>query len=164
MAEMYADTPVLDDRRAVIGTGVLRGREAVTANMRAVAEFAVTLSASSVIATRGQRLALVSSRFASNIEVAEPFYANMLTVAEIDGAERITTFVTFDVDDLDAAVAELDSRYLAGEAAAYARTWSVIAKAYAGYNRHELPATTTDPAYIDHRSIVGVEGPSWLHR
>ncbi|OKH85135.1 hypothetical protein EB75_00785 [Mycobacterium sp. ST-F2] len=158
MAEMYADTPVLDDRRAVIGTGVLRGREAVTANMRAVAEFAVTLSASSVIATRGQRLALVSSRFASNIEVAEPFYANMLTVAEIDGAERITTFVTFDVDDLDAAVAELDSRYLAGEAAAYARTWSVIAKAYAGYNRHELPATTTDPAYIDHRSIVGVEG------
>ncbi|QPG68766.1 BTAD domain-containing putative transcriptional regulator [Mycolicibacterium mucogenicum] len=158
MAEMYAEVPVLDDRRAVIGTGVLSGLEAVSANMRAVAEFAVTLSASSVIATRGQRLALVLSRFASNIEVAEPFYANMLTLAEIDVAERITAFVTFDSDDLDAAVAELDARYLAGEAAPFAHTWSVITNSYAEFNRHEIPRTTTDPVYVDHRALVGAEG------
>ena len=30
----------------------------------------------------------------------------------------------FDLDDFDAAIAELDARYLAGEAAAHARTWS----------------------------------------
>ena len=32
----------------------------------------------------------------------------------------------FDLDDFDAAIAELDARYLAGEAAAHAHTWSVI--------------------------------------
>ena len=45
----------------------------------------------------------------------------------------------FDLDDFDAAIAELDARYLAGEAAAHARTWSVIAAVYAAFNRHELP-------------------------
>ena len=34
----------------------------------------------------------------------------------------------FDPDDLDAAIAELDARYLAGEAAPHAHTWSVIVK------------------------------------
>ena len=33
----------------------------------------------------------------------------------------------FDLDDIDAAFEELDARYLAGEAAAHAHTWSVIA-------------------------------------
>ncbi len=59
--------------------------------------------------------------------------------------------VVFDPDDIDAAIAELDARYLAGEAAPHAHTWSVIAKAYAAFNRHELPATTADWVNIDHR-------------
>ena len=41
----------------------------------------------------------------------------------------------FDLDDIDAAFAELDARYLAGEAAAHAQTWSVIAEVYAALNR-----------------------------
>ena len=45
----------------------------------------------------------------------------------------------FDPDDIDAAFEELDARYLAGEAAAYAHTWSVITEAYAALNRRELP-------------------------
>ena len=57
----------------------------------------------------------------------------------------------FDLDDIDAAFEELDARYLAGEAAAHAHTWSVIAGAYAAFNRHELPATTPDWVNIDHR-------------
>ena len=57
----------------------------------------------------------------------------------------------FDLDDIDAAFEELDARYLAGEAAAHAHTWSVIAGAYAALNRHELPATTPDWVNIDHR-------------
>ena len=44
----------------------------------------------------------------------------------------------FDLDDIDAAFAELDARYLAGEAAAHAHTWSVIARTYAALNRHEV--------------------------
>ena len=57
----------------------------------------------------------------------------------------------FDPDDVDAAFAELDARYLAGEAAAHSHTWSVIAQAYAALNRHEFPATTPDWVNIDHR-------------
>ena len=38
---------------------------------------------------------------------------------------------------------ELDARYLAGEAADFAHTWSVIAEGYAAFNRHELPAPRT---------------------
>ena len=75
----------------------------------------------------------------------------MLGVAEIDADERIVAAVAFDPDDLDAAFAELDARYLAGEAASYAHTWSVIAGICAAFNRHEMPATTPDSVYIDHR-------------
>ena len=57
----------------------------------------------------------------------------------------------FDPDDLEAAFDELDARYLAGEAAAYSHTWSVIAEGYAAINRHELPPTTPDWVNIDHR-------------
>ena len=59
--------------------------------------------------------------------------------------------VIFDPDDIDAAFEELDARYLAGEAAAYAHTWSLIIRAYAAFNRREFPATTPDWVNIDHR-------------
>ena len=36
--------------------------------------------------------------------------------------------MNFDPDDIDAAFAELDARYVAGEAAAHARTWSAITR------------------------------------
>ena len=60
----------------------------------------------------------------------------------------------FDANDIDAAFEELDARYLADEAAPYAHTWSVITRAYAALNRHELPPTTPDWANIDRRRIA----------
>ena len=60
----------------------------------------------------------------------------------------------FDVDDIDAAFEELDTRYLAGEAAAHAHTWSVIANAFVALNRRELPPTTPDVVGFDHRSLA----------
>ena len=57
----------------------------------------------------------------------------------------------FDLDDFDAAIAELDARYLAGEAAAHAQTWSFISGGFAAINRHELPSATPDWVNIDHR-------------
>ncbi len=59
--------------------------------------------------------------------------------------------VIFDLDDFDAAIAELDARYLAGEAAAHAHAWSVISDVFAALRRRELPSTTTDFVDIDHR-------------
>ena len=75
----------------------------------------------------------------------------MLCVVEINAENQIAARVAFDPDDIDAAFEELDARYLAGEAAAHAHTWSAIAKVYAAFNRHELPATTPDWVNIDHR-------------
>ena len=93
------------------------------------------------MATRGERLALMRARFSDRDRGPEAFLTEVLGIVEIDADERIVAVVTFDLDDIDAAFEELDARYLAGEAAAHAHTWSVIAGAYAAFNRHELPAT-----------------------
>ncbi len=53
-------------------------------------------------------------------------------------------------DDIDAAFEELDARYLAGEAAPYANTWTAVAGAYVAFNRHEIPAAP-DWVNVDHR-------------
>ncbi len=77
----------------------------------------------------------------------------MLSIVEIDADDRLVAAVLFDDDDIDAAFEELDARYLAGEAAAYAHTWSVIAQGLTprstgtkslrrrGLGEHRPPAT-----------------------
>ena len=90
------------------------------------------------IATRGERLVLSRARYSGH-DQAEAFQTEVLHVVEIDADERIAAAVIFDPDDIDAAFEELEARYLAGEAAAHAHTWSVITRAYAAFNRHELP-------------------------
>ena len=79
----------------------------------------------------------------------EAFLSEALGIVEINADERIVAFVTFDLDDIDAAFAELEARYLAGEAAAHAQTWSLVVAAYAAFDRHELPAA--DWVTVDHR-------------
>ena len=72
----------------------------------------------------------------------EAFRTDVLNVAQIKADGQIAALVTFDPDDIDAAFAELEERYVAGEAAAHSHTWSLIARAYAGFNRGEIPAAT----------------------
>ena len=79
------------------------------------------------------------------------FRIEFLSVVEIDADERLAAHVAFDLDDFEAAIAELDARYIAGEAAAHARTWSVITSWSRALNRRELPPTTPDCVSIDHR-------------
>ena len=102
------------------------------ADMRAIAELWTSRTSTlTVIATRGERLALTRVRFSDRDQRPERFCTEVLSIVEIDADERIVAHVTFDPDDIDAAFEELDARYLAGEAAAHAHTWSVIARAYA---------------------------------
>ena len=63
----------------------------------------------------GERLALTSCVRVS-ASGPEAFHTEVLDVVEIDADERIAALVVFDLDDIDAAFAELDARYLAGEA------------------------------------------------
>ena len=109
-----------------------------------------------VIATRGERLVLSRTRFSDSDREPKAFLVELLGIVEIDPDERIVATSSFDLDDFDAAIAELDARYLAGEAAAHARTWSVVTQAYAALNRHELPAMTPDWVSVDHRRASSV--------
>ncbi len=94
-----------------------------------------------------------SLRFSNDEPQHEAFHVEVLTIVEIDADDRIAAVVSFDPDDIDAAFEELDARYLAGEAAAHAHTWSVITGGYAALNRHELPPTTPDS--VQHRPPPG---------
>ncbi|WP_442387489.1 BTAD domain-containing putative transcriptional regulator [Mycobacterium sp.] len=157
MAELLADNYSVDDRRRVVGAGVRHGRDAQIVDMRAIAEVWITNVTSTVIAIRGERLVLMRIRHWDSDQRPEAFHTDALVVGEINDHERIVAAISFDPDDIDAAFEELDARYLAGEAAAHAHTWSVIAGAYAAINRYELPSTTADWVNIDHRPLQGSE-------
>src|SRR6516165_9921071 len=153
MADMVVENFLEDDRRKVVGSGVRHGRGAQIADMRAIADLGATFLLASTVATRGERLALMHQRLSFRDQGSEGFLTDVLVLAEINTDERIVAGISFDPDDIDAAFEELDARYLAGEAAPYAHTWSVIA----GLNRHELDATTPDSVYIDHRPLLKME-------
>ncbi len=151
MGEILADDISADDRRRVVNAGIRHGRDAKIADMRATADLGTKNGTSTVIATRGRRLALVRIRLSGRDQRPDAFHTEMLGIAEIDADNRMAARVLFDVDDIDAAFEELDTRYLAGEAAAHAHTWSVITGAFAAVNHHDLPGLTPGWVNVDHR-------------
>ncbi|WP_231995524.1 BTAD domain-containing putative transcriptional regulator [Mycobacterium sp. 1274756.6] len=140
-----------DDRRHVVNAGVQRGRDAVIETKRSAADLGITHATANILATRGDRLVLAHARYSQGDERPETFRAETLQLAEIGTDERLAAIIVFDANDLDSAIAELDARYLAGEAAAHGRTWSAITRAFDAFNGHGLPATTPDWVNIDHR-------------
>ena len=126
MTEILAGDVSSDDRRRVVNAGLRTGRDAVIAEISGFAEIGVTAVASDIIATRGRHLSLSRIRSFVGSQPVDAFQAEAIHVIEIDADERISAIVVFDVEDIEAAFQELDARYLAGEAAAHARTWSVI--------------------------------------
>jgi hypothetical protein len=151
ITEVLADGYYADDRRRAVGAGLRRGRESNIAEMRTTADLGVEVITSQHIATRGERLLLSRVRWSASDEVAGGFHTEALGIVELDADERIGAIITIDHDDIDAAFEELDARYLAGEAAAHARTWSAITSGYATLNRHQIAPTTPDWMNIDHR-------------
>ncbi|OBA73140.1 regulator [Mycobacterium sp. 1554424.7] len=157
LADLLIADVVTDDRRRVVGSGVQHGRDVQIADLQTLGELYTTDVTLSVIATRGDRLTLNRVRLSGKGQGQEAFLTEVLAVAEIDADERLVAVVSFDIDDIDAAFEELDARYLAGEAAAYAHTWSVIARACLAFNQHEIPATTPDSVAIEHRPLLSTE-------
>ena len=160
LAKVLADNIITDDRRRVVNAGVRQGRDAEIALLRATADADLGAYVTFVvIAVRGERLVL------ARVSICEPgpekFFTEVLGVAEVNSHNQIAAIVVFDLDDFDGAIAELDARYLAGEAAAHSRTWSVISGSYAAINRHEQPATTPDWVNVDHRRETAM-GPGDL--
>ena len=152
VAETLADDMSNDDRRRAANAGIRHGPDALIADMRMSVDLGLTNATFSVIATRGHRLILTRAHYTSR----NAFQLDGLDLIEIDADDRVAAVVSFDPDDIDAAFAELDARYLAGEAAAHAHTWSVIANAYNLFNRRELFPTTPDWVNVDHRRGTSV--------
>ena len=149
LAELVADNYSGIDHRRVVRAENQHGRDVVVKDLQAAADVGFTISMVNAMAIRGERLVLARVRASGRDPKA--IQNDVLNVIEIDTDDRIVAAVTFDLEDFDTAVAELDARYLAGEAAAYAHTWSVDRDSYAGFNRRELLATTPDWVNIDHR-------------
>jgi DNA-binding SARP family transcriptional activator len=156
MATIFLDGIRLDDRRRLVGDEFV-GRQATIANMKASADTGVKNVTTHVVAVRGERLTLQHVRINGKDQRPEAFRTEALVITEVDGLGRISAFVMMDLDDVDAAFVELDNRYLAGEAAPCADTWSALVDASAAFNQHELPATTPDWQSVDHRSVIGFE-------
>ena len=144
LAKILADDISSDDRRRVVNAGIRHGRDAEIANMRAAADVGITDMTSTSSHPRGAPHPH-RARSRAAISGPEEFLSDALGVVEIDSDKRIAAIVMFDLDDFDAAIAELDARYLAGEAAAHAHTWSVIV---AGLRRASIGANSRDDAAI----------------
>lgn len=155
LADTFAGDFTQDDRRRVVGAGTRHGRAAELDDLRAFTEIGLTNVAFTFLGTRGQRLALARSSVWGGDARPVGVHTDMLTVTEVDAGGRISALVIFDPDDLDAAVSELDGRYMAGEGAPYANIWSLVTRTYAAFNRHELSETTPDWVNLDHRLGVG---------
>src|SRR6202012_880306 len=153
-ASLLADEHYSDDRRRITGAGIRRGPDDDIENFRVLADLGLKITVEA-IAVRGNRLVLTRNLTELG-EAQYPFSADLLGVVETDLDGRIAAVIGFDFEDFDAAIAELDARYLAGEGAACGRTWSAISGSYATINRHERPATTADWVDVDHRREIAM--------
>jgi class 3 adenylate cyclase/ketosteroid isomerase-like protein len=115
------------------------------------------LSTEQLLATRGDRLALVRARLEVADGDAGPSEIDFLHVAAVDDHGDCVAAVAFDPDDLDAAYAELDDRYAAGEAARYAGTWETYRRVgrAADARDWEQLASVFAPDFVmeDHRTL-----------
>ena len=105
------------------------------------------------IATRGDRLVLCRFRSSGRDQRPEEFYSEVLGVFEInaDSGSRRTSCSTSTT--IDAAVEELDARYLAGEAAAIRAPGRSSSADLRGDQPTRAPATTPDCGH--YRSPAG---------
>ena len=104
LVEMYSADVVREDRRS-LGLPTVRGREARIAELQMGVDAIGLADASwTVIATRGDRLAL--SRI--YLVGAEGYEIDFLSLVRLDDDSRIDLQARFDSDDVDAAIAELD--------------------------------------------------------
>ena len=99
------------DRRRGVSTPTLNGLAEFEANMRAIFEVFDTFTTEPV-AIRGNRVALIRLHLAR-----DGFATTMLGVYEADERGLLTRGTSFDEDDFDLALDELEERFIVGEGA-----------------------------------------------
>src|SRR5262249_20257264 len=98
MAETLADDICTEDRRRVVNTGGRHGRDAETADMRATADTGTQTGTRTVIAIRGQRLALSRIVLSGRDKRPDAFHTEVLGIIEINADNRMVAHVAFDAD------------------------------------------------------------------
>jgi class 3 adenylate cyclase/ketosteroid isomerase-like protein len=110
-----------------------------------------------LLATRGERSSLHRLRHDFTLGDFGPTEMGFLQIAVVDAEGRITNTAVFEPNDLDAAYAELDAGYAAGEAAPYAGLWETSqrrARARAAGDWEQLASLLpADLVTEDHRLI-----------
>ncbi|WP_443093920.1 BTAD domain-containing putative transcriptional regulator [Mycolicibacterium agri] len=130
-------------------------------------EHVVTSRGGRLIKTRGEGDATFSvfdrpsAAAAAAIELQdaiahEPWTLTEPVVLEVGRDNKISTIFMLDTDDVEAAFKELETRYIAGEAAAHSQMWTVVLQAEeALVGRRPLSPTTPDWVNADHRRGIG---------
>ncbi|MFI5317726.1 MAG: nuclear transport factor 2 family protein, partial [Myxococcota bacterium] len=111
----YAPTHAMDDRRSLFRMRV-ESRDFL-ANEQILFALPASSWRSELVATRGDRLALLRVHFTAEADGSGPMDVEMLDLVEVDAGGRRTALVVFDSDALDAAHDELGRRFDAGEGA-----------------------------------------------
>ncbi len=149
MSDAVTDDFVYGGRQLVVWTHEV-GRAAHVKEMQIVAEQGVEHIAQTVLATRGERLALA----VLGGVVPDQFSSELLAVIELAGA-RLASFTTFDTNDVDSATEELDRRYSEGEGAPFADTMRLAVASVNAYNARDWTALLAlyapDVVVIDRR-------------
>lgn len=133
-------------------------RDGYVAFTREVADGRSARGAAEILATRGDRLALVRSTFVFTDADVGPSEIAFLLVTEVDRNGRIVAYVRFDDDDPEGAWAELDTRWEAGEAAAHPLASAWVAAFRRAFARRDWEAMTAlqAPAQVAHNHrLVG---------
>ena len=162
--ELVHPDVVFEDRRQ-FNRLVLRGREHFLANTDAMKD--AREHTHLPLAVRGDRLALFRSTFTGENEAGGSFDAEALTVVEVDERGRVVADIAFDPDGLQAALNELDERWLAtGEPDP--EIWPLAMRFIAAYNRRQFDdfgeLIAPDFVGIDHRQTGWgrVDRPAFL--
>ena len=110
---------VFDERRRMLRNTC--GRDLWLAQLRVLYDVPASRFTTALLATRGERLSLSLHRFAGDVAGGGgPLSLDgHMALQTVDGDGRLISIVLLDLDDRDAAYAELDARYAAGEATAH---------------------------------------------
>jgi ketosteroid isomerase-like protein len=162
---LFADDFRNFDRRALFR--VESGRDEWLAAFRPIIEMTSGAPKLEVLATRGDRLALVRMLWRGAGGDVGPSEIDWLLLIElgIDGRHRAV--VTFDAGDTDSAYAELDERFESGEGASIQPPASALLHAY-GSRDWEAMAAFCAPGFAEHDrrrlSVLGTtSGPeAWV--
>jgi hypothetical protein len=122
-AALFADDFRMSDRRRVVQLEL--DRDQYVAFTREVGNWGTGRAESELLATRGERLALQRLVYEFSGADVGPSEIAFLILTEVDARGRIVAYVRWDVEDLDAAYAERDARYEAGEGAASELSWAL---------------------------------------